>query len=354
VVARSEIGRIEDELQLAAPPPELNKLVSEADPRLYLKTVAETVREHLSNARQALESTALLRLLFDWYSGAAVEQTWLNIHRAAEALLMIQSSATVTSAFVEIDAAFRATIKPDDARFKELNYALSEIEEVLLKKQRPAELGAVLRAKLLAVLHSVNAASDTAHETVRQWRNLLLIGGFALATLSGALAIMHAFVPTFLSLTPTTNPTATVKQVGDAIEPWQVELIGSVGGALAAVLALNRFSGFTDPAGLPVTQALLRIPTAAVTGLVGVVLMQTSTLGLLKAQNGTTVLAYAFLFGYAQEPLLRMIDRQAGKVLDPARAKDEPVKPIPPAPSPARPTHHMPRNPGSSGDDTEG
>lgn len=124
--------------------------------------------------------------------------------------------------------------------------------------------------------------------------------------------------------------------MGDAAEPWQVELIGSLGGALAAVLALNRFSGFTDPASLPVTQALLRIPTAAVTGLVGVVLMQSSVLDALMPQSGTKVLAYAFLFGYAQEPLLRMIDRQAGKVMDPARAKDEPVKSIPPPPPPAR------------------
>jgi hypothetical protein len=169
-----------------------------------------------------------------------------------------------------------------------------------------------------------------------------------LAVLSAVVAIVHAFVPAFLSLTPTTTPTGTVKQVGDAVEPWQVELIGSLGGALAAVLALNRFSGFTDPSGLPVTQALLRIPTAAVTGLVGVVMMQTSTLDVLKAQNGTTVLAYAFLFGYAQEPLLRMIDRQAGRVLDPARAKDEPGKSIPPAPPPARRPTQATQDPGSS------
>jgi hypothetical protein len=348
VVARSEIDRIHDELKLAAPPPELNELSGRIDPDLYLKTVAETVREHLANAEQALQPARLSRILFDWYSGAAVEQTWLNIHRAAEALVMIQSPATVTSAFVEIDAAFRATIKPDDARFRELEYALSEIDEVLLKKQRPADLRAVLRSKLVSVLHSVNVASDTAHETVRHWRNLLLIGGFALAALSGVVAVVHAFVPAFLSLTPATTPTTPVQQVGDAIEPWQVELIGSLGGALAAVLALNRFSGFTDPSGLPITQALLRIPTAAVTGLVGVVLMQTSTLDVLKAQSGTTVLAYAFLFGYAQEPLLRMIDRQAGKVLDPARAKDEPVKSIPPAPVPARRPDQAAENPGAS------
>jgi hypothetical protein len=61
--------------------------------------------------------------------------------------------------------------------------------------------------------------------------------------------------------------------------------------------------------------------------------MQTSAFGALKPQSeDTTVLAFAFLFGYAQEPLLRMIDRQAGKVLDPARDKSEPAKPSSPQP----------------------
>jgi hypothetical protein len=67
-----------------------------------------------------------------------------------------------------------------------------------------------------------------------------------------------------------------------------------------------------------------------VTSLVGVLLMQTSTLDALRPQNGATVLAYAFFFGYAQEPLLRGIDRRAGEVLEPARSKDEPAKTIPP------------------------
>jgi hypothetical protein len=208
VVAQSEIDRIEAELKLAAAPPKLNEVTAKASD-LYLNTVTVTVREHLATAKQALQPSGLSGLLLDWYSGAALEETWLNIHRAAEALLMIQSPDTVTSAFVEIDAAFRAIIKPDDARYNELNYALSECDNVLLKKQQPSDLGAVLRAKLLSVLHSANVASDTAHETVRHWRNLLLIGGFALAALSTAVVVVHALVPGFLSLTPTTTATGT-------------------------------------------------------------------------------------------------------------------------------------------------
>ncbi len=102
--------------------------------------------------------------------------------------------------------------------------------------------------------------------------------------------------------------------------------MGAFGGAIAAVVAINRFSGFTDPYGLPLYQALVRIPMASATALFGVVLMQSGVLDALKPQSGTKILAYAVLFGYAQEPFLRMVDRQAGKVLDPARGKDDPSK----------------------------
>jgi hypothetical protein len=176
---------------------------------------------------------------------------------------------------------------------------------------------------LVAILHAANVASDTAHAAVRKWRNVLLLAGAAVGALSIALAVVHAIAPSFLSLLPASGPAMQ----GDAVEPWEVELVGTVGGGIAAVLALTRFSGFTDPSGLPTIQALVRIPMSAMTSLFGVVFMQTSTLDALKPQtHPTTILAFSFLFGYAQEPLLRAIDRQAGKVLDPARTKDEATK----------------------------
>jgi hypothetical protein len=79
---------------------------------------------------------------------------------------------------------------------------------------------------------------------------------------------------------------------------------------------------------MPVYQALLRIPSAAATSLVGILLLQSKALGALAPVGGLEIYAYAVLFGYAQEPLLRAVDRQAGNVLDPARSKDDPSKPL--------------------------
>jgi hypothetical protein len=347
VQARSEVRRLADELALVEIPPHLEQVIGERDPAAYVNAVHDIVRQHLDEAEAALVPARPLKTFRNWYSGAALEEAGLNLHRAGEALLMIQSSGSLIAEFVQIDAAFRATIQPADPRYANLAHLLAEISTVLFPDQGREPLSAIVRSKLKAVRSVANFASETARATVRHWRNLLLIGGSVLAVLAIAVTIVHAAVPNFFSLVP-----SGVHQREDAIEAWQVVLIGSLGGALAAVLALNRFSGFTDPTGLPVVQVMLRVPAAAVTSLIGVLLMQTATLDLLKPQAGATVLAYAFFFGYAQEPLLRAIDRRAGMVLDPARNKDEPAKTIPPAAAP--PTVGSLPDGAAAGEDGEG
>jgi hypothetical protein len=321
VVAEDELRRLRHELEASETPPDLEKTLSDSDADAFVKRQRAVVEENLDRAEEALQPVrGPMRRIRFWYTGAAVEDAWRSLHRAGEALLLIQSQTSLASEFVDIEKAFAANIESGDPGRADLRQALGEARRLLLEEQQPWEVTAVLRSKLLAARRAANVTSDTAHSTVRSWRNVLLKAGGVLGALAIAVAVIHAFVPDFLSLAPSGEA-----QEGDAVEPWAVEAVGILGGALAAVLALARFRGFTDPYGLPTTQALLRIPTSAVTSLFGVVLMQTAALELFQPQeDATTVLAYAFVFGYAQEPLLRMIDQKAGEVLNPARSKDEP------------------------------
>jgi hypothetical protein len=316
VIAENELHRLEDSLAAVE---ELSAKDESATRWI------EATSRYLERARQALAPTRRLGRFRDWYSGAAVETTWTSLHRAGESLLWIEPAVELIVEFPNLEATFESNIKENDPRRVKLAPALAEAQRILLTEQRPEKVTDALRAKLVAILYAAHVASDTAHETVRRWRNVLFLTGLAVAILAIVVAAIHAIAPSFLSLVPTDG----VTQKHDATEVWEVEVVAAIGGAITAVLALNRFSGFTDPFGLPTIQALVRIPMAAVIGLFGILLMQTSTLGALKPQDGTAILAYAFLFGYAQEPLLRAIDRQAGKVLDPARAKDEPTAATP-------------------------
>lgn len=301
----SQLQRLSDELETLPTPP--------ADRQAAFEGYRRVVERHLERAREALDAR---------FSGSNVETASASLHRASEVLLMIQSPAALTTELPDIMAAFESNLAADDPRRLELKPALEEASKILLQEQRLDAVTDAMRAKLRAARRAANAVSSAAQVSVRRWRNALVWAGASVTVLVVALAVVHALVPTFLSLTPAAG-----------VEPWAVELVGATGGAVTALLALTRFSGFTDPFGLPTTQALLRIPTAAAASLFGVVLMQTAALDLLRPQkDATKVLAFAFLFGYAQEPLLRMVDRQAGKVLDPARDKSEPAKPSSPQP----------------------
>jgi hypothetical protein len=91
------------------------------------------------------------------------------------------------------------------------------------------------------------------------------------------------------------------------------------------VLALARLQGVTGPYNLAGYQAMLRVPMAGAVSLFGMVLLQSNTLAALKPVHGLELYAYAIIFGYAQEPLLRMIDKRAASVVESARSKDDPA-----------------------------
>src|SRR5436309_1198400 len=123
VLASNEIGRLADELKLVEAPAQLRQ-VSDERANAYVKDVDDIVRKHLDRAKVALVSVGLVPAFRNWYSGAALDEAWLNIHRASEALLMIQSSGNLIGELVQTDAAFRATIQPSDPRYASLAHML--------------------------------------------------------------------------------------------------------------------------------------------------------------------------------------------------------------------------------------
>lgn len=305
----NEADRLEDELRLLPPDPP-----DGVSAHAYAAAMA-MAGEKIQHAREA-STPVRLDSLKDRYSGARIETSWAALHRAEEALLGVQPAVAVVAQIPDLVAAVRNNLTTDDPRFETYLDELKEIDPAC--RPQASSLTPLQRAQVRAIRRAANIASDAAHGVVRKWRNVLMAVGSFVTLLVVALAIVHAAVPKFL---PLTGPG------GGGAEVWAVEAVGAFGGSVAAVLAVNRFSGFADPYGLPFYQALLRIPMAAATALLGAILMQASVLGALRPQEGSKLLAYSLLFGYAQEPLLRLVDRQAGKVLDPARTKDDPSRP---------------------------
>src|SRR4029077_11272616 len=89
-----------------------------------------------------------------------------------------------------------------------------------------------------------------------------------------------------------------------------VELIGMTAAAVAAAAALRNIRGSSEPYGVPIALAVLKLPTGALTAMLGLLLMRGGFVpGLSALDTSAQILAWAIVFGYAQQLLTRMVDQ---------------------------------------------
>ena len=102
--------------------------------------------------------------------------------------------------------------------------------------------------------------------------------------------------------------------------PWDtflVELVGLIAASVAAAAALRNIKGTSTPYSLPVALAVLKLPTGALTALLGLLLMRGGFVpGLSALDSSAQIVAWAIVFGYAQQLLTRLVDQQAHAVLE--------------------------------------
>jgi hypothetical protein len=104
-----------------------------------------------------------------------------------------------------------------------------------------------------------------------------------------------------------------------------VELVGLTAAAIASAAAIRRIRGSSERYGLPVALAALKLPTGAVTAFLGLLLMRGQFIpGLSALDTSAQILAWALVFGYAQQLFTRLVDQQGQTVLDSVRSTDRP------------------------------
>lgn len=261
-----------------------------------------------------------------WWTGSSIEQCWSLLHGADQALLMIQNAATVAGRLGEITASVQANLPAEDGRVADYVKYIDGLQALparrfdrTLDRERP---------RLRKIKGAADEASDAAHANLRAFRNLLIVVGGVAGVAAAALAIAHVIDHGVLAVC---QASGSAHGCTGGADVGQIELAGSFGGTVGAVLALARSSALASPYDLPLVQALLRIPSGSLIALLGVLLVQNNVLGAFTPQSAAGLIAYAAFFGYAQEPLLRAVDRRADEVLGAARTKNDHARA--PAPS---------------------
>ncbi|WCB94412.1 hypothetical protein DSM104299_03148 [Baekduia alba] len=301
---------------------------------------------HVAAAEQAATGEnvgwAEHRLAALW--GASVERASSQLDAAEVCLLRISSPAYVVAQLPALVAQTEAALGADDARTVELRRVAGTADAALPEVERE-KIASIYRA----------AVNETRKQVtrVRSFRNVLLSTALALALCVAGLTVATAIRPSLLPLCftpvdtavcPTTTGTPVVpppsvpqvvgettvaqaqeahlmdEKIRDTAEGWDVavvELVGLVAAAVAAAVALRGMSGTSTPYSLPIALAVLKLPTGALSAVLGLLLMRGGFVpGLSALDTSEQILAWAVVFGAAQQAVTGLVDKQAQGVLD--------------------------------------
>jgi hypothetical protein len=96
-----------------------------------------------------------------------------------------------------------------------------------------------------------------------------------------------------------------------------VALLGALGGALAAAVSIRNLKGTSTAYDVPVALAMLKVPLGAFTAILALVAIQGDFVpGLSVLDSQEQILAYALVFGFAQQVFTRLLDQRAQTLLE--------------------------------------
>jgi hypothetical protein len=222
--------------------------------------------------------------------------------------------------------------------------------EELARASRSQELQPADRDSIITAVRGATSAGRREVTRVRSFRNVLYVAAAMLAVVTALMAFIGwqdqdalpiCFAPDNKIVCPTeqtalppsaqateTTPgqpsTASVKDIDDVTRattsPWDISivmLVGLIAASVAAAAALRNVKGTSTPYSLPVALAVLKLPTGALTALLGLLLMRGNFVpGLSALDSSAQIIAWAIVFGYAQQLLTRLVDQQAHTVLE--------------------------------------
>jgi hypothetical protein len=353
-----ELQYLLDWITLSADPLEENPAIQAA---------AHSIRAHLTAAKQAAEGSPAEGRTLRWWSrlkvfvgGASVERANSNLDAAETGILQLAPPPYVEGQLQNLLAHVRGHLSANDPRRMRIEHIAA------LPRSQP--LTDVERDAVVAAVRVASLESRREITRVRSFRNVLVVTACVLAGAMAGLVVLGILKPEVVPLcfhpeaneivcptnvapvadggkAPTDEAPPTQIAVDEATRraagPWDlptVALVGLIAAAVAGATTLGSIKGTSTPYSLPIALAVLKLPTGALTAFLGLQLMRGEFVpGLSALDSPAQILAWAILFGYAQQLLTQFVDKQAQGVLDDVGRGNRPAEETPPvaAASPA-------------------
>jgi hypothetical protein len=300
------------------------------------EVVADGVDRCLQKARAAaFRDDPIPGRLANWWRGTLVEAAYRNMHAARAQLFDLMDRDELRAEIPMVVARANATLHRDDPR----RTTVEELE---------AETVEGLRPRMRRVVGDSYEQLDLEHAQLRSFRNILLLAAVFIVVLTAGTIY-------FVSRNPSLMPLCFDREVASGVEPLVttvtgkncptgsgdavgpagsdilvVAVLGALGGALAATLSIRNLKGTSTPYDVPVALAFLKVPLGALTAILALVAIQGDFVpGLSILDSQGQILAYALVFGFAQQAFSRLLDQRAQSLLEglPGGTSTEPAPP---------------------------
>ena len=339
-------------------------------PRANCEPLAAAVTCHLHAAREAAVVVKLGPAKRAWSHlfrrGPLIERAMSNLDAAEAQLLNCASCDYVLGQMPSLLRHVQCHLVAGDPRRQEFEriarrLGLKDPDHPLIamKKQELDEKRKIVceeRGEIVTAVRGASSAALREQLRLRSFRNVLVVTTLLMTLLAIGLALTGLLRPTMIPLcftpedsgfatvvcptkqsdrfpttqqqtTGTTVSVAPTKDVDDYLQQAAtpddllvVELVGLTAAAVAAAASIRGIRGSSERCGLPVALAALKLPTGAVTAFLGLLLMRGQFVpGLSALDTSAQILAWALVFGYAQQLFTRLVDRQGQTVLESVR-----------------------------------
>ncbi|WP_217897220.1 hypothetical protein [Geodermatophilus saharensis] len=346
--------------------------VQRSNPRSDDEALVLAIRRHLTAAREAARVARLNphRRFRLFRNGPLIERATSNLDAAEAHLLNLLPPAYVLGQMPCLLRHVQCHLPPTDPRRQEFEAITGRLgirdpdhpqlrDSVAVTPEAKLRIVDDERRKIVTIVRGASSAALREHVRLRSFRNVVVATTVFMTALAIAVAVtgfLHqtlfplCFAPEetgiaavvcptnqsgpFIPLGGQPQPGIPLRDIDDVTAETArpqdlivVELVGLTAAAIASAAAIRRMKGSSERYGLPVALAALKLPTGAVTAFLGLLLMRGQFIpGLSALDTSAQILAWALVFGYAQQLFTRLVDQQGQTVLDSVRGADRPQR----------------------------
>lgn len=288
-----------------------------------------TLNCYLAAVRDAVANEKPIRRVRSALFGSRIDAAEINLNAGEALVARYTGDEEIKAHLPRLLSQVERCFPPHDPRRVEAVRGL-----VPLHTPPASAIGAGRRRLYMQTLRSVNEVAQQQLTRVRSFRNKVGLWTFILLVIAVVLGLIGAKWPSAVQtcfhpqpapgqLPEVPCPAGQGRPTGGDIS--LVLVLGVLGAALSVAVGLRSARQTSSPYGVAGVLLLMKLPCGALTALAGLLLIRGGFVpGFSAIDTQEQIIAYAVLFGFAQQLITRLVDDKGREVLDKVQSSEPP------------------------------